>query len=50
LRFKEIELADLRAWPILRFFNYVIYYRPVPDGIEVVRILHAARDRDAFLH
>lgn len=24
--------------------KYVIYYRPVGDGIDVVRVLHAARD------
>ncbi|MCC6124020.1 MAG: type II toxin-antitoxin system RelE/ParE family toxin [Pirellulales bacterium] len=24
--------------------NYVIYFRPITDGIEVVRVLHGARD------
>lgn len=24
--------------------NYVIFYRPVSDGIEVARVLHGARD------
>jgi toxin ParE1/3/4 len=24
--------------------NYIIFYRPIDDGIEVVRILHGARD------
>lgn len=29
--------------------NYVIYYRPVSVGIELVRVLHGARDiPDAF--
>lgn len=29
--------------------NYVIYYRPVTEGIELVRVLHGARDiPDAF--
>ena len=36
------ELADdLRSFPVGR---YVIYYLPWPDGIDVVRVLHAARD------
>jgi toxin ParE1/3/4 len=26
--------------------NYVIYYRPMKRGIEVARVLHAARDID----
>jgi toxin ParE1/3/4 len=24
--------------------NYVIFYRPTPNGIEVARVIHAARD------
>jgi len=29
-----------------RFFvwSYVVYYRPFPDGIEIVRVLHGAQD------
>ncbi len=26
------------------FGNYVVFYRPVADSIEVVRVLHAARN------
>jgi len=26
--------------------NYVIFYRPAPGGIEVVRVIHGARDID----
>lgn len=29
--------------------NYVIFYRPVDGGIEVIRILHASRDLDPSL-
>ena len=29
--------------------NYVIFYRPIPDGIRLLRVLNAARDiRKAF--
>ncbi len=36
------ELANgLRSFPV---GNYVIYYRALDGGVEVVRILHAARD------
>jgi len=24
--------------------NYVIFYRPIEDGIVVIRVLHGARD------
>ena len=36
--------ADLRYFPISRFRQYLVFYRPVPGGIEVLRVLHGARD------
>lgn len=32
---------DIRSFPVGR---YIVFYRPVADGIEVIRILHGARD------
>lgn len=41
------ELAPgLRSFPVGR---YIILYQSLPDGIDVVRILHSARDLDALL-
>ncbi|MGH6839464.1 MAG: type II toxin-antitoxin system RelE/ParE family toxin [Methylocella sp.] len=37
----------LRSFP---FGRYVIFYLPLPDGIEIVRVLHGARDLDAIFH
>jgi toxin ParE1/3/4 len=37
--------------PSLRSFavgKYVIFYRPSQDGIEVIRVLHGARDIDSL--
>lgn len=31
------------------FGNYVIYYRPLSDGVEVYRILHGARDHERLV-
>jgi toxin ParE1/3/4 len=40
------ELAlDLRSFSV---GNYVIYFRPLSDGIEVQRVLSGARDVDAL--
>jgi len=36
---------NLREVPV---GNYVIFFRPLPDGIEVVRVLHAARNVAVF--
>jgi toxin ParE1/3/4 len=41
--------ADLRYSPVSRFRNYVVFYRPVDGGIEVIRVLHGARDIDNIL-
>lgn len=38
------RLAGLRKWPIKDFSNYIIFYLEKPEQIEVVRILHGARD------
>ena len=41
------EIApDLRSFPFMR---YVIYYVPLPDGVDVVRVLHSARDIDGLV-
>ena len=41
--------ADLRYFPVSRFRNYLVFYRPVPGGIEVFRVLHGARDIHGIL-
>jgi toxin ParE1/3/4 len=42
------ELSScLRSFP---FGRYVIFYLALPDGIEIVRVLHGARDLDAIFH
>ena len=30
------------------FGNYVIYYRPITDGAEILRVVHGARDQEQF--
>ncbi|MGH9753344.1 MAG: type II toxin-antitoxin system RelE/ParE family toxin, partial [Blastocatellia bacterium] len=35
-------------WPVKGFDKYRIYYRPRGDTIEILRILHAARDLEKF--
>ena len=42
-------LADLRFFPVSRFRNHLVFYRPVAGGIEIVRVLHGARDIDGIL-
>ena len=38
------ELAGLRKWRVKDFDNHLIFYLPRPDGVSIVRVLHAASD------
>ena len=42
--FRSPQAADLRMWPIPGFENRIIFYRSNKNSIEIVRILHGARD------
>jgi toxin ParE1/3/4 len=37
-------LAGIRMWPISGFDKYLVFYRPTEQGIDVIRVLHGARD------
>jgi toxin ParE1/3/4 len=42
------ELArNVRSFPVGK---YVIFYVALVDGVEVVRVLHGARDIDSIMH
>jgi toxin ParE1/3/4 len=43
------SISTLRYFPVTGFRAYVIFYRPMTDGIEVFRVLHGARDIDSIL-
>ena len=38
------RLGGLRRVPVAGFKNYLLFYMPRKGGIDVVRVLHAARD------
>ena len=40
-RMEPNRATDLRSFPV---GNYLIFYRPIADGIALVRVLHGARD------
>jgi toxin ParE1/3/4 len=42
--FRRKHLSGLRSWPVRGFPNHIIYYRPITSGIEVIAILHGARN------
>ncbi len=44
LTLQHPSLAGIRKWRIKDFDNQLIFYLPHPDGVSIVRVLHAARD------
>lgn len=44
VRLRHPQLQDVRKWPVEGFENYLVFYRPSSAGIEVIRVLHGARD------
>jgi toxin ParE1/3/4 len=42
----ELE-EGLRSFPVGK---YVIFYRAIPEGVEIVRVLHGSRDLTAILN
>ena len=43
-RFTFAKHPNLRFWVITRFPNYLIFYEDEPALVNVVRVLHGARD------
>ena len=49
-RLDNLRLAGLRCSRIKRFKNYLIFYVTIEGGIDVIRVIHAARDIQVALN
>jgi toxin ParE1/3/4 len=38
-----------RQWPLPGFENWLIFYLPLKNGVDILRILHGPRDLNALL-
>ena len=47
--FTRSATRRLRRWPVEGFENRLHFYQPRGDGVEIVHLLHGARDIDAIL-
>jgi len=45
----EPELAGLRVWPVRGFANYLIFFKPISDGIQVFSVVDGRRDLEQLL-
>jgi toxin ParE1/3/4 len=41
--------AEIRCCPVKGFANWLVFYRPQQDRIEIIRVLHGARDVGTIL-
>jgi toxin ParE1/3/4 len=48
-QFRNPHLLGIRMWPVPGFRNYLIFYRIAADEIQILRVLHAARDLESAL-
>jgi toxin ParE1/3/4 len=42
--FKNSALDGIRMWRVKDFPRHLIFYRPIRDGVEIIRELHSSRD------
>jgi plasmid stabilization system protein ParE len=48
-RFPNNDPPDIRFFVLTDFPSYLIFYRPMPDGLEIIRVLHSAQDIDGLV-
>lgn len=47
--FNNAALAGLRFWMVRGFRKHLVFYRPLDEGIDVIRVLHSSRDIERML-
>jgi toxin ParE1/3/4 len=43
-QFAEAEIGEVRIWSVHGFRSHLVFYRDRGTAVEIVRVLHAARD------
>lgn len=46
--FKNPALKGIRMWRVKGFPKHLTFYREFKDGVEIIRVLHSARDIEAL--
>lgn len=47
-QFSHPQLADVRQQAIKGFRKYLVFYRPIESGVEILRVIYAMRDIEAI--
>jgi toxin ParE1/3/4 len=48
LKFGDAQLQNIRMWRVRGYENFLIFYRADEKSIEIIRVLHHARNIEAF--
>jgi len=48
-RVRHFRQAGLRSWAVPGFTNWLIFYKPMRNGIRLYRVLHAAMELEIQL-
>lgn len=43
------DLMGIRYAPIKDYPHYLVFYRPIEHGVDIIRILHARMDKDGWI-
>jgi len=49
-QFRNPETKGMRIWQVSKFSNYLIFYLPKGDLLEVVRVIHGARNYETIFN
>lgn len=41
--YQDSRLGGIRMWRVKGFRKYLIFYRPIENGVEIIRVLHSSR-------
>ena len=47
-KFKRSGLESIRVFPVSGFVRILILYRPIFDGVEILRLVHGSRNIQAL--
>jgi toxin ParE1/3/4 len=47
-KFPRLPSEEVRSFRVKGFKNYLIFYRPIPNGIEILHVIHGARNLEQF--
>jgi toxin ParE1/3/4 len=43
-KFRNAHFENVRMWRVNDFEKYLIFYRPLKEGAEILRVVHGARN------